>query len=63
MIDPRNFEALIFDTGGTVFDWHTAVKTSLESVGSARGLDADWGAVTKAWRRRSTTRWVMSGRA
>jgi 2-haloacid dehalogenase len=55
MIDPQDLDALIFDTGGTVFDWHTAVRSSLESVGSTRGLDADWGAVTKTWRRRSTT--------
>lgn len=55
MTHRTDIDALIFDTGGTVFDWHTAVKSSLEALGAARGLDADWGAVTKTWRRQSTT--------
>ncbi len=47
--------ALIFDTGGTLFDWHTAVRTALERRGTERGIRADWSAVTKTWRRLSTT--------
>jgi 2-haloacid dehalogenase len=52
---PRDISALIFDTGGTIFDWHTAVVEGFTRVGAARGVDADWPAMTKTWRRLSTT--------
>jgi 2-haloacid dehalogenase len=47
--------AMVFDTGGTIFDWHTAVHRSFARVGTARGIDADWPALTKTWRELSTT--------
>jgi len=47
-------KAIICDTGGTVFDWHTAVCTGFENAGSARGIKADWPALTKTWRKLST---------
>jgi 2-haloacid dehalogenase len=46
--------ALACDTGGTVFDWHAAVHQAFERQGRLRGIDADWPALTKTWRRLST---------
>ena len=46
--------ALVFDTGGTLFDWHSAVHQALERTGTGRGVTADWSAVTKTWRELST---------
>lgn len=48
-------DALVFDTGGTVFDWHSAVHSALDSRGTDRGIRGDWPAVTKTWRVLSTT--------
>jgi 2-haloacid dehalogenase len=48
--------ALVFDTGGTLFDWHTAVQRALARRGDERGIAADWPAVTKTWRVLSTGR-------
>lgn len=45
--------ALIFDTGGTVFDWHSAVKEALQDAGRRAGLEADWTEIAAQWRRRS----------
>ena len=47
--------ALVFDTGGTLFDWHTAVHRALERAGAERGIHADWAALTKTWRALSTS--------
>ena len=47
--------AMVFDTGGTLFDWHSAVHRALESRGAVRGIRADWPALTKTWRTLSTT--------
>ena len=46
--------AVIFDTGGTVFDWHSGVAAALARIGSEADYDADWPALTKEWRRLST---------
>ena len=47
-------DALVFDTGGTVFDWHTGVTAAFADAGARAGVEADWPALTKTWRRRST---------
>ncbi len=47
--------AMVFDTGGTLFDWHSAVHRALEQRGGVRGIGADWPALTKTWRTLSTT--------
>lgn len=52
----KGVRAIITDTGGTVFDWHTAVQTAFTEVGGARDLSAEWSALTKTWRKLSTTR-------
>ena len=50
---PDTVKALTFDVGGTVLDWHTGISAALAETGAARGLTADWPAVTNAWRRQS----------
>lgn len=46
-----NIQAIAFDTGGTVLDWHSGVCRVLAEVGAAHGLDRDWHAVTNDYRR------------
>ena len=46
-------KALAFDTGGTILDWHRGISAAFAAAGAARGLSADWAAVTNAYRRRS----------
>jgi 2-haloacid dehalogenase len=53
-------KAIICDTGGTVFDWHSAVLSGFQRVASKSGLQGDWPALVKTWRRRSVT-WVDKG--
>jgi 2-haloacid dehalogenase len=45
--------ALAFDTGGTILDWHRGISGAFARAGAARGLSADWAAVTNEYRRRS----------
>ena len=53
--DLEHIAALAFDTGGTVFDWHSAVQQAFERQGGIRHVEADWPALTKTWRRLSTS--------
>jgi 2-haloacid dehalogenase len=46
-------KALTFDTGGTILDWHRGIRGAFAAAGTARGLKADWAAVTNEYRRRS----------
>jgi 2-haloacid dehalogenase len=50
----QSVKALTFDTGGTVLDWHSGVLSAMQAQGAAQGLQGDWGALTKRWRRLST---------
>ncbi|GHE14389.1 haloacid dehalogenase type II [Streptomyces alanosinicus] len=44
-------DAVVFDVFGTLTDWRTSIAAEFaETAGRAR-LDADWTAVTEAWRR------------
>jgi len=43
-------KALLFDVFGTVVDWRTSCIAELTAFGKARGLEADWVAVTDQWR-------------
>lgn len=56
----KSVAALTFDTGGTVFDWHGGIAAAFARAGAANGASADWAALTKQWRRRSTD-WVNEG--
>jgi len=46
-------KALTFDTGGTILDWHRGISGAFAKAGAARGLQADWTAITNEYRRRS----------
>ena len=48
-----DLKALCFDTGGTVLDWHTGMRSALAAVGTRHGADRDWAAVANEFRRRS----------
>ena len=54
-------KALAFDTGGTILDWHTGIRTALAAAGARHGLDRDWAALTNEFRRRSLKRIVNHG--
>jgi 2-haloacid dehalogenase len=49
-------KALAFDTGGTVLDWHSGIRSALSVAGERHGLMRDWGAITNAYRRRALQR-------
>ena len=44
-------DALAFDVGGTVLDWHGGVSRAAAELGTERGISADWGAFANSWRR------------
>jgi 2-haloacid dehalogenase len=46
----NDIKALAFDVGGTVVDWHTGISRQLAAFGREKGIEADWVALTKAWR-------------
>ena len=48
-----DIQALAFDTGGTVLDWHGGLVAALKAVGGQHGADTEWHAVANDWRRRS----------
>ena len=56
----KQVTALMFDTGGTVFDWYGGIAAAFGRVGATSGTSGDWPALTKQWRRRSTD-WVNEG--
>jgi 2-haloacid dehalogenase len=37
-----NVKALCFDTGGTILDWHTGMRTALAAIGARLGVERDW---------------------
>lgn len=55
-------KALLFDTAGTVLDWHSGFADALARVGARHGVERDWGAFANEIRRRSLTRMDSLGR-
>ncbi len=49
-MEKMDIKALAFDVGGTVVDWHTGISRQLAAFGREKGIEADWVALTKAWR-------------
>lgn len=45
--------ALTFDTGGTILDWHTGIRTALAEIGAKHGIERDWVHIANEFRRRS----------
>jgi 2-haloacid dehalogenase len=42
--------AILFDVFGTLVDWRGSVAAGLAAYGARQGIEADWFAVTDAWR-------------
>jgi len=49
----NDIRALTFDTGGTILDWHSGIRSALEAAGKRRGVQADWITITNEYRKRS----------
>ncbi len=54
-------KALTFDTGGTILDWHTGLRTALAAAGARHGVNKDWPALANQFRRRSLKRMLNHG--
>jgi len=48
-----DIQALTFDTGGTVLDWHGGLITAFERVGARNGVYREWHSLANDWRRRT----------
>jgi 2-haloacid dehalogenase len=59
----KDIKALTFDVGGTVVDWHTGISRQLADFGKEKGIEADWVALTKAWRMQGLGRVINKPRA
>jgi 2-haloacid dehalogenase len=49
-------KALAFDTGGTVLNWHSGIRSAFAEAGARHGLTRDWPVLTNEYRRRSLQR-------
>ena len=56
-------EALTFDTGGTILDWHTGFSRALAALGEKRGVAGDWAEAARDLRRKSLALVVNQGAA
>jgi 2-haloacid dehalogenase len=48
-----DIQALTFDTGGTVLDWHGGLITAFERIGARNGVYREWHSLANDWRRRT----------
>jgi 2-haloacid dehalogenase len=51
-IDTALVKALVFDVGGTVFDWHGSIQDEVDALAKERGVDCDGSAFAIDWRQR-----------
>ena len=57
----EEIEALTFDTGGTILDWHTGFYSKLKSIGERYGLVRDWHHIANELRRRTLAKMINLG--
>ena len=57
----NGIEALTFDTGGTILDWHGGFSMALAEAGARHGVEKDWGALANELRRKSLKRMLNLG--
>lgn len=62
MIDAATIQALTFDTGGTVLDWHTGFREALATAGKRHGIERDWARLANELRRRSMASMIDLGK-
>ena len=60
-MDVGHVKALCFDTGGTILDWHTGMRTALAAIGARHEVERDWAKIANAFRRRSLKRILNHG--
>lgn len=48
---PDNVRALVFDIGGTIFDWHHTIAREVDRLAGERGVTVDAPAFANTWRR------------
>jgi 2-haloacid dehalogenase len=48
-----DIQAITFDTGGTVLDWHGGLSAAFSRIGAAYGIQRDWHTVVNDYRRRA----------
>lgn len=54
-------QALTFDTGGTVLDWHTGFRDAFAEAGARHGIEDDWARLAIQLRRRSLRAMINAG--
>lgn len=54
-------QALTFDTGGTVLDWHSGFRDAFAEIGDRHRVDRDWGELANELRRRSLHSMINAG--
>lgn len=57
-----DIQALTFDTGGTILDWHTGFSTVLASTGVKHGLERNWHDIANDLRKRSLGKMLNLGK-
>ena len=45
-VDLSTIQALTFDVGGTIFDWHHSIREEVERLAQAHGVEIDGAAFT-----------------
>ena len=55
-------QALTFDTGGTILDWHSGFSKLLQQTGTSHGIDRNWHDITNDLRRRSLGKMLNLGK-
>ena len=50
MADIGNVQALAWDIGGTIFDWHHTIRDEVAAIAEAQGAELDAAAFTNQWR-------------
>jgi 2-haloacid dehalogenase len=54
-IETASLKALVFDVGGTVFDWHGSIQDEVQALAKQRGVTCDGSAFAIDWRQRMFT--------
>ncbi|MFT6581305.1 MAG: hypothetical protein ACKVKG_00475 [Alphaproteobacteria bacterium] len=56
-----DIQALTFDTGGTILDWHTGFSTILAATGANHGIERNWRDITNELRRKGLGKMLNLG--
>ena len=56
-----DIQALTFDTGGTILDWHTGFSSILAATGARHGIERNWHDITNELRRKGLGKMLNLG--